>query len=306
MVAGSTKGAALAARRRRFDPLPYILIAPAVLLVLTVTVYPAIYAIRLSFTDANLVRLAASEFVGLQNYEKAFGDERFQLAAWQTLRWVVVVAAAQMLVALPVALFLNTGFRGRATVRASILIPWVVPTTVVAIIWRFMVDADHGVINDILVRLGIISQYVAWIGSPLPAFLIVSGAQVWTGFPFYAVTILAALQAIPQELYEAARMDGADTRQRFRYVTLPLLMPTLLLLLLLRTIWLAHSVELIFLVTNGGPGYSNYTIALYSFLMTWNQLELGYPAALAIMLAVVLLAASGIYVRVIERARSWM
>jgi multiple sugar transport system permease protein len=295
-----------ARRRARIDLLPYILISPAVLLVLAVTVYPAIYAVQLSLTDAELLHIASSEYIGARNYTKAFEDEIFVGSIWRTIRWVFVVASAQMLVALPVALFLNTAFRGRSVVRASILIPWVVPGAVVAIIWRFMVDANYGIINDILLRLGLITEYVAWIGESIPSFSVLAGAMVWTGFPFFAVTLLAALQSIPDDLYEAARMDGATTWQRFQHVTFPLILPTMLLLLLLRTIWLSHSVDLIFLMTQGGPGYFNYTAAVYSFLLVWNQLQLGYPSALAIMLSVVLLAASAVYIRFIERSRDWM
>jgi multiple sugar transport system permease protein len=128
-------------------------------------------------------------------------------------------------------------------------------------------------------------------------------AMAWTGFPFFAIVLLAALQAIPDDLYEAARVDGAGVWQRFRFITLPLLIPTILLVLLLRTIWLSQSVDLIYLMTGGGPGYFNYTVALYSFLLTYHQLELGYPSALAIILSVVLLALSGVYIHFIERAR---
>lgn len=308
VAAGSTprKDATRARRRARVDLLPYALVAPAVIVVLSVTVYPAIYALQLSTTDANFVRMAAMESVGLGNYEKALSDDIFRGAAWGTLRWVVVVATSQMVISIPVALFLNLSFRGRGFVRASLLIPWVLSPAVVAIIWRFMVDGNYGVVNDILVRVGILSEYVAWISEPLPSFLTVAAAQTWTGFPFYAITLLAALQAIPDDLYEAARMDGATALQRFRYVTFPILLPTVLLLLLLRTIWLSHNVDTIFLMTNGGPGYYNYTVAVYSFLLTWNQLELGYPSAMAIMLALVLLLASAIYIRFIERSRDWM
>jgi multiple sugar transport system permease protein len=290
-------------RRARLDPLPYLLVAPAVVLVLTVTIYPALYAIQISTMDANMLRLFAATFVGFGNYQKAFEDEIFTGAIWTTVRWVVVNASLQMLVALPVALLLNTGFRARGFVRASILIPWVVPGAVVAIIWRFMVNSDYGVVNDILWRLGLIAQYVSWMGEPLPSFLVVTAASTWAGFPFFAVTLLAALQVIPDDLYEAARIDGAGAWQRFRYVTIPMLLPTILLLLLLRTIWLAHTIDLIFLMTLGGPGYYNYTVAVYSFLLTWNQLELGYPSALVIMLSVVLLIASAVYIRFIERSR---
>ncbi len=260
----------------RIDLLPYLLIAPAVLMVALVTVYPALYALGISTTDANLLRLASSKAVGLANYIKAWDDEIFTQALWQTVRWVVVNAAGQMLLALPVALFLNTAFRGR------------------------------GLVRDLLLRLGVISESVAWIGEPLPAFGVISTATIWSGFPFFAVTLLAALQVIPEDLYEAARIDGASAWQRFTKVTVPLLTPTILLLLLLRTIWLAHSVDLIFLMSNGGPGYNNYTVALYSFILTWNQLQLGYPSALVIMLSIVILIASVLYIRSIERSREWM
>jgi multiple sugar transport system permease protein len=303
--------AAQAARARwagwaRIDLLPYLLVAPAVVMVALVTVYPALYAIGISTTDANLLRLASSQSVGADNYVKAWDDEIFTQSLWQTVRWVLVNAIGQLLVALPVALFLNTTFRARGLVRAAILIPWVVPGAVVAIVFRYVVDANYGVANDLLLRLGVISETVAWIGEPLPAFAVISTATIWSGFPFFAVTLLAALQVIPEDLYEAARIDGASAWQRFMNVTVPMLMPTILLLLLLRTIWLAHSVDLIFLMSNGGPGYNNYTVALYSFILTWNQLQLGYPSALVIMLSVVILIASAFYIRSIERSREWM
>jgi multiple sugar transport system permease protein len=269
-------------------------------------VYPALDAIGISTTNANLLHLATTRPVGLDNYTRAWSDEIFTGALWHTLRWVVVNAGGQMLVALPVALFLNTSFRGRGLIRAAILVPWVVPGAVVAIIWRYMVDANYGVVNDILLRLGVISESIAWIGEPLPSFAVISTATIWAGFPFFAVTLLAALQVIPEDLYEAARIDGAGAWQRFTSVTVPMLMPTILLLLLLRTIWLAHSVDLIFLMSNGGPGYNNYTVAVYSFILTWSQLDLGYPSALVIMLSIVLLIASIFYIRSIERSRDWM
>lgn len=294
-------------RRRQLDLFPYLLVAPAVLLVAVMTIYPAIFAIRLSLMDIDLLKFTrGAEFVGLENYRTAFQDEIFLGGLWRTVRWVVVVAGSQMVVALPVALFLNTQFIGRAAVRAAVLIPYVVPAAVVAIIWRFMVDANFGVINDIFWRIGLIDSYKAWMGQPIASFIVIAFAMLWTGFPFYAISLLAALQVIPDDLYEAARIDGAGGWQQFRFVTLPLLLPTILLLLLLRTIWLSHNVDLIFLMSEGGPGYNNYTVAIYSFILTWSRLEIGYPAALAIMLSIVLLIASALYVRSIERARGVM
>ncbi len=293
--------------RKRIDYFPYLLVAPAVILVAIMTVYPAMFAIRLSMMDIDLLKFAkGGDFVGLDNYRTAFQDDIFIGGLWRTVRWVVVVAGLQMLIALPVALFLNSRFTGRALVRAAVLIPYIVPAAVVAIIWRFMVDSNFGVINDILLRLGIIDSYQAWMAHPIAAFLVIALAMIWAGFPFYAISLLAALQVISDDLYEAARIDGAGGWQQFRFITLPLILPTILLLLLLRTIWLSHNVDLIFLMSEGGPGYNNYTVAIYSFILTWSRLEIGYPSALAIMLAVVLLIASAIYVAFIERTRNAM
>jgi multiple sugar transport system permease protein len=280
------------------------MVGPAVLAVLALTVYPALYAVWLSTTDANLLRFAAVQPVGAGNYAKAFADEIFVGSLGRTLRYVVAVAGTQMLLALPVALFLNTVFFGRGLVRSAILIPWVVPGAVAAIIWRFLVHPNLGVVNDVLLRLGLISEYLIWIADPVRSFVVVV-ATLWAGFPFFAIMLLAALQAIPGDLYEVSRVDGAGAWQRFRYITLPLLWPSMLLLLL-RTIGLAHGVDVIFLLTGGGPGYDNYTVAVYSFILAWNQFELGHASAMAVMLSLVLLTVSAVYVWLIERSRAWM
>lgn len=292
-------------RAGRIDLLPYALVSPTVILVLLITIFPLVYAIRLSFTNANLMELAEMKDVGLRNYTRAFEDPLFVGSIWRTLRYAFVVAVGQMLMALPLALFLNQPFRGRAIVRASILLPWVVPGAVIAIIWRFLVDANYGIVNDLLMRLGLISAPMAWFGEQRWAFWLIVSASYWASTPFVALTLLAALQSIPPELYEAAKVDGASALVRFRFVTFPMLLPTILLLFLLRTISLAHGVEFIFLMTMGGPGYSNYTLAVYTYLLL-GRLEIGYPAAIAVMLGIVLIVMSAIYVRLMERSKEWM
>jgi len=290
----------------RIDLLPYALAAPAVIVVFLLTVYPALYAVRLSLTDANLMRFASAKFVGLKNYFDVFQDHIFIGSLLRTARWVFTVSGFQMLVALPVAMFLNKSFRGRGAVRAAVLVPYIVPGAVVAIIWRFMLDSNYGVINDILVRLGAIEASVPWMSLPTPSFVVMSTAMVWSIYPFCAITLLASLQAISPEFYEATRVDGGTSWQQFRYITFPILLPTILLLLLLSTIWLSHGIDLIFMMSGGGPGYSNYTVAVYSFLLTNRELEIGYPSALAVMLSFVLLLASVVYIRFIDKAREWM
>jgi multiple sugar transport system permease protein len=282
---------------------PYLFVAPAALLIAAVVFVPAAYAIALSFTDATLLRLGEAQFVGLRNYGRALEDETYLIAVPQTVRWVATVALAQLALALPVALFLNTRFRGRALVRTALLMPWVVPSAVTAIAFVLLFHPSLGMVNDILLRLRLIPAFVAWLSDPAGAFGVIALAAVWAGFPFMAVVLLAALQAIPGELYEAALVDGAGVWQRFQYVTLPQLTPTILLIMLLRTIWLAQHVDLIYIMTGGGPGYSNYTISVYVLILLADGLKLGSSSAVAITLAIVLIALSAVYIRYIERTR---
>jgi multiple sugar transport system permease protein len=167
---------------------------------------------------------------------------------------------------------------------------------VVALMWVYMFDGTFGVANGVMVRLGLIDHYVSWLSEPTGSFVVVVAAMVWAGQPLMAIVLLAVLQTIPKELYEAATVDGANAWQAFRRITLPHLMPTILLLLLLRTIWMSNHIDMIFVMTTGGPGFSNYTEAVYSFQLT-NQFEIGYASAVAVVLAVILMAGSAIYVR---------
>jgi multiple sugar transport system permease protein len=296
-----------AARRRRVPLLPYLLVAPAVILMLVIALYPAYYAVQLSLYDVNLARYNRARFVGLDNYWKLLvEDEVFRVSVLQTLRWVGVVILGQLGLALPVALFLNQNFSLRGFLRTVILIPWVIPAAVTSLIWVFMFDANLGVANDILVRLGIIETYWTWLSDFKTAFFLIVMAAVWSGFPFMSIVLLAALQSIPEELYEAAKIDGAGNWRRFWHITLPLLVPTIMLLLLLRTIWLSHNVDLVYIMTVGGPGYSNYTTAVYSFLLTTSQFEIGYASAVAVILAIVLLSISTVYVRQMERTQEYL
>ncbi len=306
VVEAGASARAVTVARRRVPLLPYLLVGPAVVLMIVIALYPTYYAIHLSLYDANLARFNRARFVGLDNYVKLFSDEVFRISVIQTLRWVAVVIVGQFALALPVALFLNLNFSWRGAVRTAILIPWVIPAAVTALIWVFMFDANLGVANDILVRLGIIQSYWTWLSDFKTAFFLVVMAAIWSGFPFMSIVLLAALQTIPDDLYEAAHIDGASVWHRFWYVTLPLITPTILLILLLRTIWLSHSVDLVYIMTVGGPGYSNYTTAVYSFLLTTSQFEIGYASAVAVVLAIALLAASTIYIRHMERSQEYL
>ncbi|MEO8134773.1 MAG: sugar ABC transporter permease [Betaproteobacteria bacterium] len=287
-------------RPRRRHLLPYALIAPIGLLLLAITVYPTIEALRLAMTDATLLRLARAQFTGFQNFIRMMDDQTFLNGLWRTLRWDVAVVALELALALPLALFLNQKFRARGFVRAAMMVPYITPPAVVGLLFVFMFDGNFGVVNDLLVRIGVLDNYVAWLSDPTASFWVVVSAMVWYGTPLLALILLATLQTIPADLYEAADVDGAGRWSQFRSITLPHILPSIIFLVLLRTIWMSNHIDMIFVMTTGGPGFSNYTEAVYSFQLT-NQFEIGYASAVAVVLAVILMSASALYVRHLAR-----
>jgi multiple sugar transport system permease protein len=286
--------------RWRARAFPYFLVAPLVALMAAVTFYPALYAIWLSTTDALLLRLARAKFIGAGNFLRLLGDPIFLAGLWRTLRWDLVVVLSQMAIAIPMALFLDLSFRGRGFVRSALLVPYIIPPAVTALIWIYMLDGNFGVVNDVAVRLGVLAHGFAWLADPAGSFAAVSSAMVWSGQPLMAIMLLAVLQSIPHTLYEAASIDGAGPWQRFRAVTWPHLLPTVLFLLLMRTIWMSNHIDMIYIMTGGGPGFTNYTEAVYSFLLT-TRYQIGYSAAAAMTLAVALMVLSLLYVRHLAR-----
>lgn len=297
----STAGdVAVRSRRWRVDLLPYALIAPIGLLLIAITLYPTIEAVRLAMTDASLLRLQRAAFIGLGNFRRMLGDQVFLDGLWRTLRWDVAVVGLELAIALPMALFLNLTFRGRGFVRAAMMVPYITPPAVVGLLFLYMFDGNFGVVNDILVRLGVIDRYVAFMSSPIASFWIVVSAMVWYGTPLMALIILASLQTIPAELYEAAEVDGAGAFAKFWSITLPHVLPTIFFVVLLRMIWMSNHIDMIFVMTNGGPGFANHTEAVYSFMLT-NQFQIGYASAIAVVLAAILMTVSALYVRHLAR-----
>jgi multiple sugar transport system permease protein len=287
-------------RKRRRDFLPYALIAPIGLLLLAITVYPAIEAVRLAMTNATLLRLARAQFIGMNNFIRMMDDPIFLDGLWRTLRWDLAVVSLELMIALPIALFLNQSFRGRGFLRAAMMVPYITPPAVVGLLFLFMFDGNFGVINDLLVQVGVLARYVAWMSDPLSSFWVVVSAMVWYGTPLMALILLASLQTIPAALYEAADVDGASRWTQFRRITIPHLLPTIFFIVLLRLIWMSNHIDMIFVMTTGGPGFSNYTEAVYSYTLT-QQFQIGYASAVAVVLAVILMAASALYVRHLAR-----
>ena len=284
-------------RKRSSGIWPYLLLAPALIIMLSVVVVPIVNAVSMSFQNYNLVRPNKMGWIGLGNYQKLLtNDPQFWKSLWRTVVWVFFGVGGQFLFGFMLALLLNKSFRGRGVIRAVSLIPWVTPGVLIALMWSWMFDGNYGVINDILMKLGIISDKIAFLakkGSAMPSVII---TIIWQGIPFFALMILAGLQGIPADLYEAAAIDGATGWQKLVYVTVPSLRNTIFVTTMLRVIWVANSVDVIFNMTGGGPAYATQTLSVYVYNKA-SALDMGYASAMALMLMLVLLLVAIPYLR---------
>lgn len=268
---------------------PYLLVAPAVLIILCVVFVPVVNAILMSFQNYDLRRPKDIHFIGLGNYIEAFTqDKYFWGALVRTLIWVIAGVGFQFLFGFILALLLNQKFKLRGPIRAISMIPWVTPGVLIGLMWRWIYDGNNGVLNDLLLKLHIITDKVPFLSQTSTAFPSVIVTIIWQGIPFFALMLLAALQGVSTDMYEAADIDGATSWQKLIYVTIPSIKNTIFVTALLRVIWVANSVDVIFNMTEGGPAYSTQTLSVYVY-NKGNALNLGYASAMAIILAIMLL-----------------
>ena len=284
-------------RKKRIDVFPYVLLSPAMIVTLLIIFFPIIRTFIYSTMQYILWKPAETKFVGLGNYAAALQDPVFWISLKNTLIWIVGVVALQLVLGFVTALLLNQQFFWRGIARSLVLIPWVTPSVITALMWRWMYDGNHGVINDLLVRMGLLSSYFPWLANDKTALYAIMISLMWQGFPFFAIMILAGLQAIPETLYEAAEVDGASAVQKFLWITLPMLVPVLFTSLLLRIIWVANSLDIIYVMTGGGPGYSTHTLPLYSYIRAYKGMDFGYASTLAVFLTVLIAIVITGYVR---------
>lgn len=286
-------------RSRPAEPLLFLL--PALLVTAAVILYPALQTVWLGLHSFVLFDPDSMRFIGLDNFSAIVADELFWISLSNSVIWVVCAVGLQFALGLVTALLLNQTFAGRSLARALVVVPWALPSVIIGLMWTWMYDLNLGVFNDLLMRVGLIDAPVAWLAQPGTALAAVILALVWQGFPFFAVMILAGLQTIPSEHYEAAAMDGASRWQTLRFVTLPALREVIATALLLRTIWVANSLDVILVMTGGGPGYETHTLPLYAFLKAYSAMEFGYASALSLVLTLLLLGAVAFYVRRVAR-----
>jgi multiple sugar transport system permease protein len=281
--------------RRAEAATPWLLLTPALAVTTLIVLVPAVQTLWMSFHQFILFRPRVQPFIGLANYAHALADPVFWQSLWTSVIWVVASVGLQFLLGLAAALLLNRRFAWRGIARALIIIPWALPSVIIGLIWSWMLDFNLGLINEVGLRLGLLGHPVAWLSQPGTALAAVILAVVWQGFPFFAVTLLAGLQAIPHELYESAALDGAGRLALFRHVTLPGLAAVMTTALLLRMIWVANSLDLILVMTNGGPGTATQTLPLHAFLTAWSGGDYGQGSALAVILTLILLGVVIVY-----------
>jgi multiple sugar transport system permease protein len=271
---------------------PYLYSAPALILIITVMLVPLVLGISYAFRDIQLLNPFSGGFIGLDHFRALSEDQAFFRALRNTLWWTGASVFLQFLFGLILALLLDKPFAGRGLAQALVFLPWAVPSFLAGLNWAWLFNPVIGPLPHWMYALGIMDAPNNILSDPHLAMWGPIVANVWWGIPFFAITLLAALQAIPRDLYEAASIDGAGPVQRFLSITLPFLAPTIAITILLRTVWISNFADLIVVMTNGGPADRTQIVASYIFTQAFKRLDFGYASAIALVLLVLLLAYS--------------
>ncbi|GAB4330547.1 MAG: sugar ABC transporter permease [Leptolyngbyaceae cyanobacterium] len=280
------------------------LLLPAVIVLLLVFAYPIGRSIWLGFFAQNLGTELQPIFVGLDNYIRILGDAHFWQTFGITFRFTVISVLVELILGMAIALVLDRAFRGRDVVRTIALLPWALPTALIALGWTWIFNDQFGIANDILLRLGLIKDGINWLGEPFTATLALIVADVWKTTPFISILLLAGLQSIPVDLYEAYAIEGASPWQRFWQITLPLLMPQIVVAALFRFAQAFGIFDLVQVMTGGGPGGATEVVSLYIYANALRYLDFGYASALIIVTFLVLVLAIALCSLAISRTRN--
>lgn len=276
-----------------------LFVAPALIYMVVFVGYPIVSNIILSFQDVNLRTLLSPDkpFVALNNYIQIFKDAVFRTSLWNTFVFTVGSLVFQFLIGLLLALFFTQDFKFAKPIRGLLMMPWMIPITVTALIFKFIFGTDVGILNYILKSLGLIGQNIDWLTSPGTAMIAVVAANVWIGIPFNMILISTGLTTIPSELYESASMDGAGKIQSFFKITLPLLRPTIESVLILGFIYTFKVFDLVYVMTGGGPVNSTQMLSSYSYKLSFVEFKYSLGSAVANVLFVILLIVSVFYLK---------
>ena len=273
--------------QRRQARLAWLLLLPALAVVAFVAIYPLGKTIYQSFTNQEfLAGIEPTKWVGLQNYRDLWHDTIFRQSVWETIKFTLITVSFEFVLGIIIALVVNSNFKGRGAMRAAMLVPWAIPTVVAAQMWKWMFDDVFGVINDAGVRLHILNHSVAWISQPSTALASVSAVDIWKTTPFVALLLLAGLQVIPRELYEAADVDGASKLQQFWRITLPLLRPAILVTLIFRTLDALRVFDVFYVFYGNRP--DTQTMAIYAQSTIVGDGHVGYGSAISVAIFLII------------------
>jgi multiple sugar transport system permease protein len=282
--------------------LAYMLVAPTMLVIFGLLGYPVLYSLWLSVHDVQLTRPQTGQpFVGLTNYLRPLTDPLFIAALRPTIILGIALAGSGIVVCFAFALILNEEFRGSRFGRIVLLIPWAMPGIVSAMLWGMIYSASYGILNYILLHLGLIDSYLNIFSQPRTAITALVIAETWKYIPLSTLLLMAGLGYIPEELYRAAKMDGASLFQRFTFVTLPGVRYHLMIVMILQTVHSLQTFEILYLLTQGGPGNSTMVLNYYTYKVAFGYLDLGYGSALSFILSAALIAISIAYIRMLHR-----
>ena len=284
-------------KKEKFNFAPYILIFPACLLMGLIMIYPLGKVFYLSFQHYNPTKPFTNGFAGFDNFITIFTKKEFYNALGVSARFVACEVVLQLIFGMIVALILNQKFKGRGFFRALTFIPWALSGVLTAVLWSIMFNQHFGVLDDLLSKLGIIKEPIAWLANTKFVLGSVIVAELWRGIPFFAISLLAAMQGLPDDIYEAARVDGSTKFQTFRFITLPMLKNTIVLTTLLRTIWEFNSVDLIYSLTGGGPVGKTTTLSMLIANQAIKTSNYGYGSALSVVSFAILAVIAVIYMK---------
>ncbi len=280
---------------------PYLFLMPTMILLLLMFGYPLINSIFMAFQNYMLTRPGNIYFNGLDNFRKLFSETDITLIIKNSFIYVVTSVAGQFLLGMTLAMALNKQFPLRGLYQSIVFLPWSFSAFVIGLMHRWSFNGEYGVVNDLLLKLGVIGEKIAWLGTPGFSLAVVIFAMIWMGIPFFAIMILAALQSIPMDVYEASYIDGCGPVRRFTKITFPFIKPTVIITILLRTIWIFNSFDLIVVITNGGPANTSQTLPSYMYTKAFSSYDFGLASALGVLLMAVLV----IYVTVFLKATDY-
>jgi multiple sugar transport system permease protein len=280
--------------------LPYLLTLPSLFLAAVVIFWPVWDLIQISTHDVSRFG-QLRDFTGLTNFAELFGDPDFVAALWRTGLWTVLVVGGALLLSIPVAMILNMDFYGRGLARVIIMLPWAVSLTMTAVVWRWALNGESGMLNSALMKLGLISQNIQWLASAGTAFPMQVLIGILVTVPFTTTIFLGGLSSIPDDLYEAAALEGATPFQQFREITFPLLKPFINIAIVLNTIYVFNSFPIIWVMTQGGPANSTDILVTHLYKLAFRIGKLGEASAVSLVMFAILLVFTMIYVRLAMR-----